>query len=107
MKQRVAIAIALVLEPEVIVMDEPTTALDLLVQREVLDQIMQLREEYGFAIIFTTHDLSLLLEISDSIAIMQRGKLVEYGPALEVYTKPGHPYTKTLLSSLEELGALL
>lgn len=107
MKQRVAIAIALVLEPEVIVMDEPTTALDLLVQREVLDQIMQLREEYGFAIIFTTHDLSLLLEISDSIAIMQRGTLVEYGPALEVYTKPGHPYTKTLLSSLEELGALL
>ncbi|WP_246955433.1 dipeptide/oligopeptide/nickel ABC transporter permease/ATP-binding protein [Brachybacterium sp. Marseille-Q7125] len=107
MKQRVAIAIALVLDPDVIIMDEPTTALDLLVQREVLDQIMALRETFGFAIIFTTHDLSLLLEISDSIAIMQRGKLVEYGPAMDVYTAPGHPYTRMLLQSLSNLGAQL
>lgn len=105
MKQRVAIAIALVLEPDVIVMDEPTTALDLLVQREVLEQVMKLREEYGFAIIFTTHDLSLLLEISDTIAVMQTGELVEYGPAEEVYRDPRHPYTQTLLSSLSDLGA--
>lgn len=105
MKQRVAIAIALVLEPDVIIMDEPTTALDLLVQREVLEQVMQLREEYGFAIIFTTHDLSLLLEISDTIAVMQTGTLVEYGPATDVYSDPRHPYTKTLLSSLANLGA--
>lgn len=107
MKQRVAIAIALVLEPDVIIMDEPTTALDLLIQREVLEQIMQLRDEFGFAIIFTTHDLSLLLEVSDSIAIMQRGRLVEYGPALEVYADPRHPYTKSLLASLADLGALV
>ncbi|MDO5661421.1 MAG: ABC transporter permease subunit [Brachybacterium sp.] len=107
MKQRVAIAIALVLDPDIIVMDEPTTALDLLVQREVLEQITTLREEYGFAIIFTTHDLSLLLEISDSIAIMQRGRLVEYGPAMDVYTDPRHPYTRSLLSSLADLGAQL
>ncbi|MGP6169881.1 dipeptide/oligopeptide/nickel ABC transporter permease/ATP-binding protein [Microbacterium sp. A196] len=107
MKQRVAIAIALVLEPDVIIMDEPTTALDLLIQREVLEQIMALRDEFGFAIIFTTHDLSLLLEVSDSIAIMQRGKLVEYGPALEVYGDPRHPYTKNLLASLADLGALV
>ncbi|MGM7670315.1 dipeptide/oligopeptide/nickel ABC transporter permease/ATP-binding protein [Microbacterium sp. A93] len=107
MKQRVAIAIALVLEPDVIIMDEPTTALDLLIQREVLEQIMALRDEYGFAIIFTTHDLSLLLEVSDSIAIMQRGRLVEYGPALEVYADPRHPYTKNLLTSLADLGALV
>jgi ABC-type dipeptide/oligopeptide/nickel transport system ATPase component len=107
MKQRVAIALALVLEPDVIIMDEPTTALDLLVQREVLEQIMALRDEYGFAIIFTTHDLALLLEISDSIAIMHAGRLVEYGPSVEVYAEPGHPYTRALLSSLADLGARL
>ncbi|CAM3336652.1 dipeptide/oligopeptide/nickel ABC transporter permease/ATP-binding protein [Occultella aeris] len=107
MKQRVAIAIALVLEPDVIIMDEPTTALDLLIQREVLDQVMALRDEYGFAIIFTTHDLSLLLEVSDSIAVMQRGRLVEYGPALEVYAEPRHPYTQALLASLADMGALV
>lgn len=107
MKQRVAIAIALVLEPDVIIMDEPTTALDLLVQREVLEQIMGLRDEYGFAIIFTTHDLSLLLEVSDSVAVMRMGRLVEYGPALDVYTDARHPYTKNLLRSLADLGAHL
>ncbi|UQN30127.1 dipeptide/oligopeptide/nickel ABC transporter permease/ATP-binding protein [Brachybacterium kimchii] len=106
MKQRVAIAIALVLEPDVIFMDEPTTALDLLVQREVLDQIVRLREEYGFAIVFTTHDLALLLEISDSIAVMRRGHLVEYGPAAEIYRDARHPYTRSLLDSLEALGSL-
>lgn len=106
MKQRVAIAIALVLEPDVIFMDEPTTALDLLVQRDVLDQIMRLRDEYGFAIVFTTHDLALLLEISDSIAVMRHGELVEYGPAVDIYRDPRHPYTKNLLSSLAELGSL-
>ncbi|PWH05252.1 peptide ABC transporter ATP-binding protein [Brachybacterium endophyticum] len=106
MKQRVAIAIALVLEPDVIFMDEPTTALDLLVQREVLDQIVRLREEYGFAIVFTTHDLALLLEISDSIAVMRRGHLVEYGPAAEIYRYARHPYTRSLLDSLEALGSL-
>ena len=106
MKQRVAIAIALVLEPDVIIMDEPTTALDLLIQREVLEQIMALRDEYGFAIIFTTHDLSLLLEVSDSVAVMRLGRLVEYGPALEVYTNPGHPYTEDLLSSLRRSGGI-
>lgn len=107
MKQRVAIAIALVCDPDVIVMDEPTTALDLLVQREVLDQVMGLRDEFGFAIIFTTHDLALLLEVSDTIAVMQRGRLVEYGAAMDVYTDPRHPYTQALLRSLSDLGALV
>lgn len=107
MKQRVAIALALVLDPDVIIMDEPTTALDLLVQREVLEQIMALRDEFGFAIIFTTHDLALLLEISDSIAIMRAGRLVEYGPSVDVHAEPGHPYTRSLLTSLADLGARL
>lgn len=107
MKQRVAIALALVLEPDIIVMDEPTTALDLLVQREVLRQIMDLRAEYGFAIIFTTHDLALLLEISDSIAVMRQGVLVEYGAAETIYRDAQHPYTRELLGSLAEMGAKL
>lgn len=106
MKQRVAIAIALVLEPDVIFMDEPTTALDLLVQREVLDQVVRLREEYGFAIVFTTHDLALLLEIADSVAVMRGGRLVEYGSARDIYRDAQHPYTKNLLSSLADLGSL-
>jgi peptide/nickel transport system permease protein len=106
MKQRVAIAIALVLEPDVIFMDEPTTALDLLVQRDVLDQIVALREEYGFAIVFTTHDLALLLEISDAIAVMRHGRLVEYGSAQDIYREPGHSYTRNLLTSLADLGSI-
>lgn len=106
MKQRVAIAIALVLEPDVIFMDEPTTALDLLVQRDVLDQIVALREEYGFAIVFTTHDLALLLEISDAIAVMRHGRLVEYGSAQDIYREPGHSYTRDLLTSLADLGSI-
>jgi peptide/nickel transport system permease protein len=106
MKQRVAIAIALVLEPDVIFMDEPTTALDLLVQRDVLDQIVALREEYGFAIVFTTHDLALLLEISDAIAVMRHGRLVEYGSAEDIYRDPGHSYTRNLLTSLADLGSI-
>ena len=105
MKQRVAIAIALVLNPDIIIMDEPTTALDLLVQREVIEQIMDLRDDFGFAVIFTTHDLALLLEIADSIAVMQAGRLVEYGSAEEIRTEAGHPYTRALLDSLAALGA--
>lgn len=105
MRQRVVIAIALVLQPDVLVLDEPTTALDLLVQREVLEQVLELREQFGFAIIFTTHDLALLLEMCDSIAIMRRGVLVEYGSSTDVYQDPRHSYTRTLLQSLSDLGA--
>jgi ABC-type dipeptide/oligopeptide/nickel transport system ATPase component/ABC-type dipeptide/oligopeptide/nickel transport system permease subunit len=107
MKQRVGIALALVLDPDVIIMDEPTTALDLLVQREVIEQVMGLREEFGFAIIFTTHDLALLLEICDSIAVMQSGRLVEYGSADDVLDGGAHPYTRSLMESLAKLGANL
>ncbi len=105
MKQRVAIALSLLLNPDMIIMDEPTTALDLLIQREVLELILDLRAEFGFAVIFTTHDLSLLLELSDSIAVMRRGQIVEYGPAELVHHAPEHPYTRALLSSMSQLGA--
>ncbi|HZC06112.1 MAG TPA: ABC transporter ATP-binding protein [Ktedonobacterales bacterium] len=103
MRQRVMIAIALALNPEVILMDEPTTALDVVVQREILMEIMELREQFGFSVIFITHDLSLLLEMSDTIAIMYAGRVVEIGTAAQVYHQPRHPYTYGLLHSFPSL----
>ena len=103
MRQRVVIAMALALEPELVIMDEPTTALDVVVQREILDEIERLRTELGFSIIFITHDLSLLLEISDWLAVMYAGQIVEYAPAEAVAKDPAHPYTQGLLSSFPDL----
>ena len=84
MRQRVIIAMALALQPELLLMDEPTTALDVVVQREILDQIKELQRELGFAVLFITHDLSLLVELSDRIAIMYAGDIVELAPAAEL-----------------------
>jgi peptide/nickel transport system ATP-binding protein len=103
MRQRVVIAMALALEPEVVVMDEPTTALDVLVQREILDEIERLRAELGFAVVFITHDLALLLEVSDRLAVMYAGQVVEYAPAEQVAAAPLHPYTRGLLRSFPDL----
>ncbi|WP_315638154.1 MULTISPECIES: ABC transporter ATP-binding protein [Microbacterium] len=103
MRQRVMIAMALALRPQLMVMDEPTTALDVLVQREILTQISQLRHEFGFSVIFITHDLPLLLEISDRIAIMREGEIIELDTAERIWTQPEHEYTKTLLSSFPRL----
>ncbi|MFD1545382.1 ABC transporter ATP-binding protein [Nonomuraea guangzhouensis] len=103
MRQRAAIAIALALNPEIIIMDEPTTALDVVVQREILHEIRALREEYGFAVVFITHDLSLLMEISDRIAIMYAGRVVETGSAKTLHKAPSHPYTLGLLRSFPRL----
>ncbi|GAA3157776.1 MULTISPECIES: ABC transporter ATP-binding protein [Nonomuraea] len=103
MRQRAAIAIALALNPEIIIMDEPTTALDVVVQRDILAEIKALREEYGFAVVFITHDLSLLMEISDRIAIMYAGRVVETGTAKALHRSPRHPYTLGLLRSFPRL----
>jgi oligopeptide/dipeptide ABC transporter ATP-binding protein len=103
MRQRVMIAMALATEPEVIIMDEPTTALDVVVQREILGQILDLRDRLGFAILFITHDLSLLLELADRIAVMYAGQLMEVGTAAEIQNEPAHPYTKRLLRSFPSL----
>jgi peptide/nickel transport system ATP-binding protein len=105
MRQRVMIAMALALEPEIVIMDEPTTALDVVVQQEILDEIHRLKEEIGFSIIFITHDLSLLLDISDRLAIMYAGEIVEYGHSEQVAARPAHPYTYGLLHSFPELRA--
>ncbi len=103
MRQRVMIAMAMALEPQVMIMDEPTTALDVVVQREILREITRLRDELGFAVIFITHDLPLLLEISDRIAVMRSGEIVELGDAADLYTSPKHEYTKQLLASFPSL----
>ncbi|MET7330687.1 ABC transporter ATP-binding protein [Nonomuraea sp. NPDC005650] len=103
MRQRAAIAIALALNPEIIIMDEPTTALDVVVQRDILHEIRELRQEYGFAVVFITHDLSLLMEISDRIAIMYAGRVVETGSAKAIHRSPRHPYTLGLLRSFPRL----
>src|SRR5580700_354129 len=103
MRQRVMIAMALALEPQVVIMDEPTTALDVVTQREILEELMDLRERLGFAVLFITHDLSLLLEIADSIAVMYAGRLVERAAAAALFRAPRHPYTLGLLSSFPPL----
>lgn len=103
MKQRVIIAIALALEPKLVVMDEPTTALDVVVQRQILQEIDAVRRRLGISIIFITHDLSLLVEMSDRIAIMYAGEIIEEAPAKELYGAPLHPYTLKLMNSFPPL----
>ncbi|WP_297166244.1 ABC transporter ATP-binding protein [Thermogemmatispora sp.] len=103
MRQRAVIAIALALTPELIIMDEPTTALDVVVQREILDLISSLCREFSTALIFITHDLSLLLELADTIAVMYAGKMVEKASSKEFYAHPRHPYSYGLLNSFPKL----
>ncbi len=103
MRQRAIIAIALALSPELIIMDEPTTALDVVVQREILDLIRALCREFGMTMIFITHDLSLLLEIADKIAIMYAGRIVETATNRELLRQPRHPYSYGLLNSFPSL----
>jgi len=103
MRQRAVIAMALALNPQMIIMDEPTTALDVVVQREILGQILDLKERLGFAILFITHDLSLLLELADRIAVMYAGRLMETGASRDLIRDPAHTYTRGLLNSFPSL----
>ncbi|WP_256383264.1 ABC transporter ATP-binding protein [Photobacterium toruni] len=103
MRQRLVIAIALALNPKMIIMDEPTTALDVVVQREILQKIYALKEEFGFSILFITHDLSLMVEFSDRIGIMYSGELIEVAPSKQILETPYHPYTEGLGSSFPPL----
>jgi oligopeptide/dipeptide ABC transporter ATP-binding protein len=103
MRQRVMIAMALAAEPEVVIMDEPTTALDVVVQREILSEIFELKDRLGFSVLFITHDLSLLLEIADRVAIMYAGQIVESGTREQIHIRAAHPYTKGLLTSFPKL----
>lgn len=99
MRQRAVIAIALSLNPELIIMDEPTTALDVVVQKQIMLEIQRLKDQFGFSILFITHDMSLLVEISDRIGIMYAGELAEVAPSRDIFRTPKHPYTARLMNS--------
>ncbi|KPU63624.1 peptide ABC transporter ATPase [Thermococcus sp. EP1] len=103
MKQRVVIATALLLDPEVVIADEPTTALDVVVQAQIINLMKKLKKELGLSMIFITHDLSILAEVSDRVAIMYAGKIVEIGDSEKIYYEPAHPYTQKLLSAIPRL----
>ena len=96
MRQRICIAMALALEPKLIIMDEPTTALDVVVQRDIIEQVCELKNRFGFSILFITHDLGLMIEFCDRIGVMYAGELVEVAPASAILTSPQHPYTRAL-----------
>ena len=96
-KQRVMIAMALSCNPKLLIADEPTTALDVTIQAQILDLLRRLRDERGMAILFITHDLGVIAEIADKVAVMFRGKLVEYGDVMSIFKNPTHPYTRGLL----------
>ncbi|ANF22305.1 ABC transporter ATP-binding protein [Thermococcus piezophilus] len=103
MKQRVIIATALLLEPDVVIADEPTTALDVVVQAQIINLMKKLKKELGLSMIFITHDLSILAEISDRVAIMYAGKIIEIGDSEKIYYEPAHPYTQKLLAAIPRL----
>ena len=103
-KQRVMIAMALACRPSLIIADEPTTALDVMVQAQVLSLLNELQHELGLAMLFITHDLSVLVEISGRLAIMYAGKIVEQGPSASVFEKPAHPYTEALAAAFPAIG---
>lgn len=102
-RQRVMIAMALALGPELVIMDEPTTALDVVTQREIVSELYALRKQLGFAMIFITHDLSLLVELADDIMVMYAGHIVERAPATVLYNAPRHPYTLGLMNAFPPL----
>lgn len=103
MRQRAVIAMALALNPKLIILDEPTTALDTVVQRDILRRIYDLKDKFGFAILFITHDISLMMEFCDSVAIMYAGKIVEQASSEKILKNPSHPYTFGLKNSFPSL----
>ena len=103
-KQRVMIAMALACNPSLVIADEPTTALDVMVQAQVLRLLKNLQRELGLAMLFITHDLSVLVEVAERLAIMYAGTLVEEGPAERVFREPAHPYTKALAGAFPQIG---
>jgi peptide/nickel transport system ATP-binding protein len=102
-RQRILIAMALVHKPQLLIADEPTTALDVTVQAQVLELLKSLQREHGVAMLFTSHDLAVVGQMADRVAVMRSGQILESGSALEVLTRPQHPYTKSLLAAVPTL----
>lgn len=103
MKQRVAIAMALLLNPRILVADEPTTSLDVMVQSQIINLLKKLKKDRNMSIVFISHDLGVISEVSENIAIMYRGQIVELGKSYDIYNKPKHPYTEKLVTSIPSL----
>ncbi len=104
MRQRIVIAIALACHPKILICDEPTTALDVTIQAQIIHLIKDLAKEYGFTTIYITHDLGVVANVADRVAVMYAGQIIEYGEVEEIFYDPRHPYTWGLLSSLPQLG---
>jgi peptide/nickel transport system ATP-binding protein len=105
MRQRVMIAMALVCRPELLIADEPTTALDVTIQAQILDLLAGLQKRLGLSMLIISHDFGIIAEVAQSVAVMCGGKIVETGPVLEIFRKPRHPYTRGLLAAIPRLGS--
>jgi len=105
MRQRIMIAMALVCHPSLVIADEPTTALDVTIQAQILELLDSLREKYHLSLILISHDLGVIAEVAETVAVMYAGKIVEIGPAMDVFHNPKHPYTQGLLRSVPRLGS--
>ena len=103
MKQRVAIAMALLLNPKILIADEPTTSLDVMVQSQIINLLKKLKRDRNMSIVFISHDLGVISEVSETIAIMYRGQIVELGQSYEIYKNPKHPYTEKLVTSIPSI----
>jgi oligopeptide/dipeptide ABC transporter ATP-binding protein len=102
MRQRVMIAMALICKPDILIADEPTTALDVTVQAQILDLVLEMQAELGLAVLFISHDLGVVSEIADDVMVMYAGRVVEQAPATQLFTKPNHPYTQGLIATLPQ-----
>ena len=105
MRQRIMIAMALVCHPSLVIADEPTTALDVTIQAQILELLDSLREKYHLSLILISHDLGVIAEVAETVAVMYAGKIVEIGPAMDVFHNPKHPYTQGLLQSVPRFGS--
>ena len=103
MNQRAGIAIAMLMEPPVLLADEPTSALDIAVQKQVVEEMLRLRELFGTAIIVVTHDIGVVSAMADTVLVLKNGRVVEYGPSEEVLRRPQDPYTRQLLAAVPKL----
>jgi len=103
MRQRVMIGLALALKPSLIIADEPTTALDVIVEAQILKQLSDLKEKYSLSLILITHNMGIVAEMADRVAVMYAGKLAEVGPAVSIFEQPKHPYTQALLDSIPNI----